>query len=107
MLATSVSAKVREYFAQSSAAFEPQTVRPTRNAVRGHQIATRHAVRVIVPLQAGRHVSRGLSTSAAALASHQRPYTELYLHKSRIPTMHFQASMPRLAIPELNETLDK
>jgi len=35
------------------------------------------------------------------------PYTDPFLHRSRIPTMHYQASLPRLAIPELDETLDK
>lgn len=57
--------------------------------------------------QATRRGSRAVSTSAAALASHQLPYTETYLHNSRIPTLHFQGSLPRLPIPNLNDTLDK
>ena len=30
-----------------------------------------------------------------------------YLHESKVPTMHFQDSLPRMPIPALEETLDK
>lgn len=30
-----------------------------------------------------------------------------YLHKSVIPTMHFQKSLPRLAIPKLEDTIER
>ncbi|KAG8229768.1 hypothetical protein J437_LFUL005849 [Ladona fulva] len=30
-----------------------------------------------------------------------------YLHRSRLPTMHFQPSLPRLPIPELNKTAER
>eukprot|EP01065_Artemidia_motanka_P013760 TRINITY_DN17713_c0_g1_i1.p1 TRINITY_DN17713_c0_g1~~TRINITY_DN17713_c0_g1_i1.p1 ORF type:complete len:668 (+),score=215.07 TRINITY_DN17713_c0_g1_i1:70-2073(+) len=32
---------------------------------------------------------------------------EGYLHKSRVPTMHYQKSLPRMPIPDLEKTLDR
>lgn len=30
-----------------------------------------------------------------------------YLHKSKVPTMHYQDSLPRLPVPKLQDTLPK
>eukprot|EP00756_Hemistasia_phaeocysticola_P041263 Hpha_TRINITY_DN16906_c1_g12::TRINITY_DN16906_c1_g12_i1::g.55267::m.55267/K08766/CPT2; carnitine O-palmitoyltransferase 2 len=35
------------------------------------------------------------------------PTPDGYLHKSQVPTMHFQKSLPRMPIPELQKTLDR
>lgn len=36
-----------------------------------------------------------------------RSDNERYLHKSKVPTMHFQPSLPRLPIPSLEETCQR
>ena len=53
-----------------------------------------------------RSAARGFSTSVSALAA-QCPPDDVMLHRSRIPTMHFQDSLLALPIPELNATLEK
>lgn len=49
---------------------------------------------------------RAFTTSTISLTSRTPDPTE-YLHNSVIPTRHFQDSLPRLPIPELDATLDK
>ena len=57
-------------------------------------VALTRATRLLRPF----HRLRGLSTTAAG--------KEL-LHTSRIPTLHFQDSLPKLPVPALNETMKK
>ena len=61
---------------------------------RGLPVAPTRATRLLRPF----HRLRGLSTTAAG--------KEL-LHTSRIPTLHFQDSLPKLPVPALNETMKK
>ncbi|RYG44607.1 hypothetical protein EON67_11570 [archaeon] len=52
--------------------------------------------------------ARGLRAAAPVSHMSTRAYPSAgALHKSKIPTYHFQASIPPLPVPELNDTLDK
>lgn len=56
--------------------------------------------------------SRSFASSAAAHARKAAPVfiakkPEDYFDNSAIPTMAFQASLPKLPLPKLNSTLDK
>ncbi|RUS68813.1 hypothetical protein EGW08_023424, partial [Elysia chlorotica] len=42
-------------------------------------------------------------TSAALSSSAEREY----LHRTRVPTYHFQASLPRLPVPELEKSCER
>ena len=46
-------------------------------------------------------------TSARLAAPGRRCFSSDLLHKSALPSMHFQSCLPRLPVPELDETLDK
>lgn len=46
-------------------------------------------------------------TNKGVIIHDARSQNDLYLHKTKIPTMHFQPSLPRLPIPPLEKTCQR
>lgn len=64
-------------------------------------------LRVSRGVYAKRDYCRSLSTTPVSdsSASKSTDENEIYLHETRIPTYHFQDSLPKLPVPKLEDTL--